>query len=280
MNKSSVRRNGLLALTVVSLLAVYLFARTTKSDRSAEEMPLTTNELPELNEDTYLMELRMSLGKNDTLDLIDQAEKSGEFLLAASLYDSLQQPLAAAVFRGKAAEKSGSDSLLLVAGDGFYDLLSFIKDKSIRLFVAQEAMSYYQKASDLDTAAGLPKVKMAAAFMDGLEQPMQGVMLLLDVIKKDSNNIDANLLLGKYGIISGQYGKAIARLEKVVSLQPENSEALFMLGEAYLNSGNQDKGIKCFEQSKKHVGSRELKEAIDSYIRQVKSGGGSHKKPS
>lgn len=280
MNKSSVRRNGLIAITAVALLSVYLFARTTKSERSPEEMPLTTNELPELTEDSYLTELRMSLGKNDTLNLIDQAKKSGDFLLAASLYDSLAQPLAAAIFRGKASAKSGADSLLIAAGDGFYNLLSFIKDKSIRLFVAQEAMSYYQQASGIDTTAGLPKVKMAATYMDGLEQPMQGVMLLLDVIKRDSNNLDANLLLGKYGIISGQYGKAIARLEKVVSLQPENSEALFMLGEAHLNSGNKDKGIRCFEQSKKYVDSKELKEAIDSYIRQVKSGGGSHKKPS
>ncbi len=280
MNNSSVRRTGLIMITGIALLAVYLFARTTKSERSPEEMPLTTNEVPELTEDSYLTELRMSLGKNDTLNLIEQAEKSGEYLLAASLYDSLSQPLAAALFRGKAAAKSGSDSLLIAAGDGFYDLLSFIKDKSIRQFVAKEAMGYYQKASAADTAAGLPKVKMAATYMDGLDQPMQGVMLLLDVIKKDSNNLDANLLLGKYGIISGQYGKAIARLEKVVSLQPENSEALFMLGEAYLNSGNKDKGIKCFEQSKKYVDSRDLKEAIDSYIRQVKSGGSSHKKPS
>lgn len=275
MQKNQLVRWAVVGAIATAMIGVYLFGKTTKQARNAADMPLTTDEVPEITEESYLAELRLSLGSNDTLELIDAATKSGDYLKAAAYYDSLSQPVASAVLRGKQAIRQNNDTALLHAGDHFYDLLPYIKDKSIRLFVAGRALALYTKAGALDTTAPGPKVKMAATYMDGLEQPMQGVMLLLDVIKKDSNQLDANLLLGKYGIISGQYGKAIARLEKVVSLQPENSEALFMLGEAYLNSGNRDKAIRCFEQSKKYVGTEELKEAIDRYIREVRKSSGS-----
>ncbi|MEZ4915663.1 MAG: hypothetical protein R2836_01615 [Chitinophagales bacterium] len=37
--------------------------------------------------------------------------------------------------------------------------------------------------------------------MMNAEQPMQGITMLLDVVKQDSMNINANLALGKFGIV-------------------------------------------------------------------------------
>ena len=48
------------------------------------------------------------------------------------------------------------------------------------------------------------------------EQTMKGIQQLLQVVKKDSNNMQAQMVLGIGGVISTQYDKAIERLNKVV----------------------------------------------------------------
>ncbi len=52
----------------------------------------------------------------------------------------------------------------------------------------------------------------------------EGIMKLLAVTKKDSNNIRAIYYLGLFSLESGQLQKAEKRFEKLVSLQPQNEE--------------------------------------------------------
>ncbi|HQV01759.1 MAG TPA: tetratricopeptide repeat protein, partial [Bacteroidia bacterium] len=84
--------------------------------------------------------------------------------------------------------------------------------------------------------------------------------------KTDSNNISANIILGKLAIQSGQFDKAIKRLELVLSLKPDNTEALYFLAEAYKGSGNKQKAISLFEQCKALVNNPEFTKEIDNYI--------------
>ena len=53
---------------------------------------------------------------------------------------------------------------------------------------------------------------------------MKGIQILLSVVRKDSNNMKAQTMLGIGGSISGQYDKAVERLQKVVKAQPDNLE--------------------------------------------------------
>ena len=52
----------------------------------------------------------------------------------------------------------------------------------------------------------------------------EGIMKLLAVTRKDSNNIRAIYYLGLFSLESGQLEKAEKRFEKLVSLQPQNEE--------------------------------------------------------
>jgi hypothetical protein len=52
----------------------------------------------------------------------------------------------------------------------------------------------------------------------------EGVMKLLAVVKKDSNNVNALKYLGLFALESGQLEKAEKRYKKLVLLQPENQE--------------------------------------------------------
>jgi len=99
---------------------------------------------------------------------------------------------------------------------------------------------------------------------------MKGVTLLRDITSKDSTNIAANVILGKLAIQSGQFDKAIKRLELVLSLQAKNTEALYFLAEAYKGQGNKGKAIELFEKCKKMVNNPDFTKEIDQYINSFK----------
>ena len=52
----------------------------------------------------------------------------------------------------------------------------------------------------------------------------EGIMKLLAVTKKDSNNVRAIYYLGLFSLESGQLQKAEKRFEKLISLKPQNEE--------------------------------------------------------
>jgi cytochrome c-type biogenesis protein CcmH/NrfG len=106
--------------------------------------------------------------------------------------------------------------------------------------------------------------------MDGTPDAMSGVTILRDIVSKDSNNIEAQFTLGRFGIVSQQYDKAIKRLEKVVSLQPSNADAYLLLGEAYEKSGDIKMAVGSLEKARKLIKDPSFNKEIANYIDQLK----------
>ena len=65
------------------------------------------------------------------------------------------------------------------------------------------------------------------------QQTMKGIQQLLEVVRKDSNNMQAQMVLGIGGSYFRQFDKAIERLNKVVAFDPDNLEAVSWLADAY-----------------------------------------------
>ncbi len=80
---------------------------------------------------------------------------------------------------------------------------------------------------------------------------MKGIQEILEVARRDSLNMYAQLMLGLGGIESGQYDKAIQRLLKVVHYDPGNLEAVLSLAEAYERTGNNAAAKTWYNSSKK-----------------------------
>ena len=80
---------------------------------------------------------------------------------------------------------------------------------------------------------------------------MKGIQEILEVVRRDSLNMYAQLMLGLGGIESGQYDKAIPRLLKVVQFDPGNLEAVLSLGEAYERTGNTEAAKTWYGQAQK-----------------------------
>ena len=82
---------------------------------------------------------------------------------------------------------------------------------------------------------------------------MKGIMLLREVVSKDSTHINAQLNLGLFAVQSGQYDKAIERFERILQMKPEFTEAYLYLGQTYASMGKKDKAIEALEKFKKLI---------------------------
>ncbi|HLP50457.1 MAG TPA: tetratricopeptide repeat protein [Chitinophagales bacterium] len=265
----------------VLCIGIYLFADTKKP---AKEKPADVAaaqgdghqheaEAEVLDIETYINEVNTQITDKAVAEKVKALTQTGDYKALLQEYQKIDKPLAIAYFSVKLAEKEGKPEAYVSAGNYSTMLMQTAPDVKARNYLSQNAIKAYEKAVEMDSATD-NKIRLAGAYMEGGTAPMQGVSILLDVVKQDSTNIDALLMLGRFGIISGQYDKAIARLEKILYLRPQNSEALLLMAEAYNGKGDKTKAIELLERCKKSVSSPDAKKEIEKYIESIRKPNG------
>lgn len=131
---------------------------------------------------------------------------------------------------------------------------------------ARQAVACFQQAQAL-APADSNQVDLATAYIEGTGETMQGVQLLLGIVRKDSGNVPALLILGKLAIQSAQWDKAIGRFEQVLQQEPQNREALYFLAEAYKGKGDRTQARATFERVKKVVNNPAFSRDLDEYLK-------------
>jgi len=76
------------------------------------------------------------------------------------------------------------------------------------------------------------------------DNPMKAVLLLRDLEKKHPDNASVYNALGRLAIKTGQWERAIERLEKARSLDPKNPNTPCLLSRAYDGAGQADKAAE------------------------------------
>ncbi len=173
----------------------------------------------------------------------------------------------AAHFYKKAALLENTEKSITFAGNLFLLQMSNTSEPEIKEWQANEAIECFTKVNELNPKNLDTKIALANCYIDGTGEIMKGVGALKEVTAIDSLNPAANLILGKLSVQSGQYAKAIERLNVVLSQDSKNTEALYFLAETHKNMGNKEKAIELFEQCKKIVNNPDFSAEIDNYIR-------------
>lgn len=258
-------------VSIVALIGIYFFTDI-KEKNSKEEVNIAEVQIDNQTVDNFIATLDET-DQNNLKTLYQRATEDKDLQAVNELitfYEEKQQFNFAAYYHTLKAEISPSSENWEIAGDRQLSVsTNDAYDTEFNNALYDQALKSYQEAINLDSANLDLQVKLGSAIVDRSPQPMQGISLLLGVIEEDSMHINGNLALGKFGIISGQYDKAVIRLEKVLSLQPENTEALFLAGEAYSNLGNNEKAISRLSKCRDLVENEELKKEIDAYLQQL-----------
>lgn len=142
--------------------------------------------------------------------------------------------------------------------------LNWKTEQAIALF--EKAIALYPDNEDLKVGLGSCYI-FGKGRVGGPQETMKGIQQLLSVVRKDSNNMKAQMMLGVGGYVSGQYDKAIERLQKVIKAQPDNLEAVAFLADTYAAKGDNKEAIKWYLISKRLVNDSHYSKEVDDRIK-------------
>ena len=258
-------------------IGLFIFAdtvakpKTPSANAMPSQMPAATESVAAYDFGAYLDKVYKNFSK-DSIALIsslikDESPENLNKLIA--IFHQKEESVAEAYFTQKLGNSTKDPAKLTRAAELFEATSQLTTDEKLHHFLADNAVSSYAAANNL-APNDSNLLKLAVAYMNQGTNPMQGVTMLLDLVKKDSTNAEAQFMLGKFGIVSKQYDKALIRLEKVLYLQPQNTEALFLAGMANKELGNKEKAKALLTKCAAAVDNPALRTEIEQYIKDIK----------
>lgn len=202
----------------------------------------------------------------DFMRAAEKLNKPESYRDLAEFWEKQKDLNLAAFYYKRGAFLENTEKSVTFAGNLFLAILQRTDKPDFRRWQAREAIEIFNKALEINPSNLDSKIALATCYTEGTGETMKGVTLLREVTQQDSNNVSANIILGKLAIQSGQLDKAIRRLEHVLMIEPKNTEAMYFLAEAYKNQGNKAKAIELFENCKRIVNSPDFSKEIDNYI--------------
>lgn len=273
----------LLASGGVVLLAVLFYFGKTAKQKTADDthQPVAVFDVQKFVEDKkaelspsqllYVEGLENSLTRGD----LQKQRLSTYNALADFWKDSAAAFIPYAHYLSQAAILDNSEKKLTFAAQFILDNMRLEKRHDAKVWEAQTAVALFERALKLDPENADLKIGLGSCYIYGPgmtgdpAQTMKGIGQLLEVVREDSTNMEAQMMLGIGAVISNQTGKAIERLNKVVALDPHNLEAVSWLADAYAADGDKQNAIKWYEQSKHIMNNPAFSKAVDERIAEL-----------
>jgi len=277
----------LVSAGIVLLFTLFLFGRTTsnkslaaaeKTDKSSVKVfdiaQYITLEKAKLTPNQYIVATKLDnslIAANSAVNKIEANQA-----LAAFWKDSAKSFEPYAFYISEGSKLDNSEKNLTFAARIFLNNLRAEKDEVKLNWETTSAINLFERALKLNPVNDDLKIGLGSCYIYGKgrngnpQETMQGIQQLLSVVRKDSNNMQAQMMLGVGGLVSGQFDKSIERLNKVVTLQPQNAEAVAYLADAYAGKGDKENAVKWYNVSKRLLNNPHYTEEVDARIKTLK----------
>jgi len=112
-------------------------------------------------------------------------------------------------------------------------------------FAKGRAVKAFENAISLADDNVSDKINLALIYVDYPDtSPMQGIQMLLKLNESNPDNVQVMNQLARLAIRSNQIDKAITRLEKALTLEPDNNNSICLIAQAYQLAGNDAKAVE------------------------------------
>ena len=199
----------------------------------------------------------------------DEPSKLALYKQLALKWDDVNVAIPSAFYKELVAQTESSYENWVLAGDQLTTAYQTTQDSTSQPTLVQKAITAYQTALKLNPASLNAKTGLGSAYVSGTANPMQGIQLLLEVVKEDPKNVKANTNLGLFSMRSGQFDKAVTRFKTVIEQKPD-PEAWFYLATSYENLGQNKDAILAYEKSKELAANPGLSNFVDQKIKALK----------
>lgn len=285
---TSIRSKQAILIAVTLLLIGFLFTRDIKGlveptaengkqDAPVEQQPATAQISLEEASKTAKNLINTSIATQ--ISAIEEryqnasgVQKVAEAKLLAQKWDDVEQSIPSSLYLEIVAKAEPSLNNWLNAGNRFLKAFDNLpEDEASRGVMLQKANTSFTSALALDSTSNDAKTGLGITIVNGLGAPMQGIAMLMDVVKKDPKNLKANMNLGMFAIKSGQFDKAITRFNDIIANIKATPDAYFYLATAYESLGKNKEAIDAYLNSKKLAANTTLSSFIDKKVAELES---------
>lgn len=282
-----------LAVAGILTLAIYLFARITPA-RNASPVAETQQHSADdghdhgppaatFSIDTLLIQAKKSLTPeqmtriNNLENSITRGDVKAQQLsvyhqLSHFWKDSARIFEPYAWYEAEGARLENSEKSLTFAARLFLDELQNDQLDNRRMWKALQAKDLFERSLKINPDNDSAKVGLGACYLFGniSSNPMEGIAKIREVVQKDSTNVYAQLTLVKGSMLSGQFDKAISRLETVIKIQPRNWESHLLMADLYERKQEFKNAITWYEKSLPLLPQQEVQAAVKQRIEDLK----------
>ncbi len=187
----------------------------------------------------------------------------------ANLYRIAGRFDSSAWFAEEAAKFFNTTESWIKAGEQYYQAYTLALDQTAQNRYAEKTREYFNKVLAANPDNLDVKTKIAMTYLSS-ESPMQGIVMLREVLVADPKNELALFNMGMLSIQSGQHDKAVERLEELIKINPTHIQGNLLLGIALLNTGDKPKARVQFEKVKQMDNDPAVQATVDSYLKDLK----------
>jgi outer membrane protein len=188
----------------------------------------------------------------------------------AGLFYNARNIVGIAYFREMKALASATEEAWMNAGNDYYRAANF-STPQLRAALFQKAIEAYDKAIQLNPDNLQALTSKGVCYVEGTGNPMEGITILREVLSKDSTFAEAHFQLGMFAIQSGQFEKALDRMEKVLKINPAYITAHLYKGQVYQQMGNLNEAIRSLEMYRDLSNEPEVKAQVNEYLVKLKN---------
>ncbi|PWJ60302.1 tetratricopeptide repeat protein [Dyadobacter jejuensis] len=193
--------------------------------------------------------------------LASEKEKASAGIKLSDQFRSLQKFDSSAYYAEQVSLLAPTIENYMRTGDRYYDAYGFAVDDQKAKNLGQKTREYYQKALDLNPGLLTAKANMAMTYVN-TPNPMQGILMLREVLDNDPTNELALFNLGILSMRSNQYTKATDRFRQILTNNPSNTKAKFYLGLSLVELGKNDEARKVLAEVKKEEKDPIIQQAV------------------
>lgn len=175
------------------------------------------------------LENELSVAGNDTTRLKAFKNLSGFWYQKSNFAVS-------AFYAEEAAQLDDSDSAWSIAGFSYAMCFTSAEDERVFNFCYDKAIGAFENAASIAPDSLVHRENLAYCYTENPNpaQVMKGVQIYQGILDQNPENLKVLLRLGKLSVdMTGDYTKALPRLEQAVKVAPNNFDANFYLAQAY-----------------------------------------------
>ncbi len=260
----------MLSMDIQGLVKPNADSATTATSQAAPPVKsFSLEEISELSKQNLTANLKKQVSDLEAaLNASSENEKVDLQKKLAQQWDDLNDAVPAAFYYELIAQKEPGFTPWLKAGDKFTDAYQQTADTLMQPALVQKAIYAYKQADKLQPNTPEVNTGLGIAYVTGTPNPMQGIQLLLEVVKNDPKNVKANLNLGLFSMKSGQYEKAVERFKTVISIAP-SAEAWFYLASSYENMGMKSDAIGAYLKTKAIAADPNMSQFVDRKVNEL-----------